>query len=229
MSEGSAKANGGGPVEHRFSDFYSGDKPVPNVQQYKENRDEKYEPELDNTELDDKAEYGTGEREVFDPITRRTVSVTDRGGTKTVQDVNITVPKTALRRTSGDSDRVKKDELDREEANREDQADGTKERGTGFVDVPMHGDKTNILYFPFPAPEWDYYHSQVRKLVYQYGAALVVIAYLVHFSSLGWVGGIIAAIFMAIGVHNLDRQLVGSWHDVKFDVERQRGRSVFPH
>jgi hypothetical protein len=246
MSREGEKVKGNGAVEHRFSDFYSGDKPVPNVQKYKEAQEPKDHPKRNNEEMDDDAEKGTGSREVWDPITRRNVNIMDRGGTKTIQEVNITVPREALRTESGDGvervgssegkghDVVQSDHAeDREtETDRENRVDerqrGIKDRGNGFVDVPMQGDKTNLLFFPFPSPDWDYYHSQVRKVVFTYGSALVLISYIVHFSNLGWTGGIVAAILMGVGVYNLDRQLVASWHDVKFDVERQRGRSVCP-
>jgi hypothetical protein len=221
-----------GAVEHRYSDFYSGDKPVPNVQKFIQQRGSK-EAQLDNTEIDDRAEEGTGEREVWDPITRRTVAITDRGGMKSIQDTNITVPKEALRDHIGDGERthVSSEEGEshsegREKGVAEDPDGEMKDRGNGFVDVPLQGDKTNILFFPFPAPEWDYYHREVRKVVTWYGVGLVVASYIVHFANLSWIFGIVAAILMAFAVYNLDKRLVASWLDVKFDVERQRGRSV---
>jgi len=221
-------------MEHGLSDFYSAENPVPNVQGFeqtqsreeKEAQEEQREKAVEDQDSEDEEEKGSRSREVFDPITKRDVIITDRGGRKTILDkVKVTVPKEGIQppqqqeKTGSEEMAIGNEDLKRK----------AEERGNGFVDVPRVGVETNVLYFPFPAPEWDIYHSSVRQLVMEFGVGLVIVSWLVHFCHLGWKGGIVAALLMGIGVYNLDKKLVASWHDVKFDVERQRGRSVTPY
>lgn len=226
--------------EQHHPGHYSGRNRIPNIKEFaasldrdKKDRDAKIDADSKSNKKDatvqehvNSSPKGKGKgRKVTDPVTGKEVEITDVNADfmKAVEDPYLSVPNANL----GKDTTVKTEAHQSGEEYRENQ-DITAPPdpvATGSTsDVPIHGEKTNILFHPTPSVSYEpmYAIIEQRATILCAGIFFAIIFMGKFFGGSLW-GLIPLAICVASGVFLWMKDLVRQGRDIEWSSEQKRG------
>lgn len=224
---------------------YSGANRIPNIKQFmesldkdKKNRDAQIDANLKKnkaagTEVKEHKEgqaprHGKNRRTVRDPVTGKDVEIDDIDSSmmKSAQDPHLFVPNANL----GKETTVKTEHTQSGEEYRKNQditapPDPVAEGATS--DVPIHGEKTNVLFHPTPSVSYEpmYATMEARANVLCAGIFFGIILIGKMFGGRLW-GLIPLAICVASGVFLWIKDLIRQGRDTEWSSEQKRGETA---
>ncbi|GAO50106.1 hypothetical protein SAICODRAFT_18057 [Saitoella complicata NRRL Y-17804] len=199
-----------GPAhQHRPTEGYGAKNPVPTVQNYYNQRKTQDE--------------GSHPREVVDPVTQERVVIEDITADHdyTVAKDRITVPADGAFATGEEPQTIEQAGSRLTRLARRDAKEKRVTPNDNFVELPVElNNKTNILYYPLPPPDWEKYNKWVKEWLLQFviaglGVALVMLR-------AGW-NPMWAVLLVYVGWTLMTKKIDEGYDFTTMDTERQRG------
>ncbi len=91
----------------------------------------------------------------------------------------------------------------------------------GWIDLPLQGQKTNVMYYPLPEPNFDTHHRNVMEKFVQF-ATFVVAVEVFKFIVLDF-GRIVTLILYGCAGYYIREQMNEAWEGVKLETIQHRG------
>lgn len=231
--------------QHTPGGYYSGRNKVPNIQQFVENldKDKRERDKHIEEERREKEAHARGEarphkpqqytvkesqKTVTDPVTGKEVLIEDVNESmmKQVQDPTLTVPNANL----GKETTVKTDprQMNDEYKHNQDVTAPPDPMAPGSTsDVPIHGEKTNILFHPTPSvdrePTFASIEKQTGGLCIGVLLAIIVVGKIFGGRLLGLIP---LGLCITSGIWLWMKELIRSEREVNWDSEKVRGETV---
>ncbi|KAJ9149402.1 hypothetical protein NKR23_g4430 [Pleurostoma richardsiae] len=223
---------------------YSGTNRIPNIKQFmesldkqKKDRDAKIDKELQNNKNNREVkahqalksqDQGKNRRTVTDPVTGQEVEIDDIDASfmKTAKDPQISIPNANL----GKEATVKTEHTQSGEEYRKNQditAPPDPVAAGATSDVPIHGEKTNVLFHPTPSVSYEpmYATMEARANVLCAGIFLSIILIGKMFGGRLW-GLIPLACCVSSGVFLWIKDLIRQGRDIEWSSEQKRGETA---
>ncbi|KAI9681383.1 MAG: hypothetical protein M1817_002666 [Caeruleum heppii] len=221
---------------------YSGRNPIPNIQKFLENLDSDKRERDRQIDEQQKVPHGGGPRPhkptaAAKPGTQKTVTDPTTGNTVVIEDVNqdymkavenpqLTVPNPNIGKPSN----VKTDHSQSGKEYQEKQditAPPDPIAPNSTSDVPIHGEKTNILFHPTPSVSYEPTFSALEKRAGILSAGVLIAIILLGKMFGGSLKGLIpTAACVASGIWLWTKEVVRSGREVEWDSEKERGQTA---
>ncbi|KAL2073399.1 hypothetical protein VTL71DRAFT_10723 [Oculimacula yallundae] len=218
---------------------YSGANPIPNIQKFiesldadKKERDKSINEGLISGEVKDHTASKTGvsgtRKKVTDPTTRRDVEIEDvnKDFMRAVKSPQLFVPNANVNKST----HVKTESTQSGEEYRKNQditapPDPVEPNTTS--DVPIHGEKTNILFHPTPSTSYEpMYEVLERKTNYLCAGVLIAIAVLGKLFGGTLYGLVPLGLCVASGIHLWMKDLIRRGRAQEWSTEKTRGETA---
>ena len=224
---------------------YSGHNPIPNIQKFVESLDR--DKAQRDKEIDDehwrqqppgasdvyphephKAGTAGTQKTVRDPTTHKDVVIenVNKDTMKNVRAPHLSVPNANV----GKSSSVKTDSSQSGQEYKENQditAPPDPVAPDSTSDVPIHGEKTNILFHPTPSVSYEpAFASMEKRAGILCVGVLVAIVFLGKLFGGSLIGLIPTAMCVASGIWLWSKDVVRSGREVEWDSEKKRGETV---
>ena len=191
--------------EHHHGEGHYEHHRFPTVQRFNEEIRRREEKEKRDREKRDGSS-----RVVWDPVTGNRVEIKDAEGDykEEYENTNITVPRKNL--VSPD-DAPKDSEL---------QHEGRDKKTQDFVDLPIHGKRSNVMFYTLPDPQFDLHHENVMQWFMRF-PMVVVIGELVRYFIIDFGRLTAIGIYFCAG-YWIREQMNLSWSAIKLDTVKRR-------